>query len=106
MPSTLADCLATSCGLICNPAKNRGLPVDIVPQKVQKTTPAFGRACETSTMANERHATLWVTLLGSLVLFAAGSYGLTSWKSVVKLNPELCLGCKKFKELQIGLRPD
>lgn len=42
VPSTLADCLATSCGLTPNPAKNRSLPVDTVPQKLQKTTPAFG----------------------------------------------------------------
>lgn len=61
-PSTLADCLAASCGPISNPAKNRGLPVDPVPQKVQKATPAFGCACETATVANEMHAMLWATL--------------------------------------------
>lgn len=61
-PSTLADCLATSCGLISNPAKNRGVPVDTVPQKAQKTEPAFRSACKTATVVNETHTKLWAML--------------------------------------------
>lgn len=55
----------------CNPtsisAKNRGLPVDTVPQKLQKT-----KLCETPSMANETHTSLLsmleVALLPSLWL--------------------------------------
>lgn len=36
-PNTLADCLATSCGPVSNPAKNGGLPVHTVSQKAEKT---------------------------------------------------------------------
>jgi len=64
-PSTLADCLATSCGPISNPAKNGALPMDTVPQKARKTTPAFGCACKTATKAKEIDTALWATMLAA-----------------------------------------
>lgn len=59
---TLADCLVTSCNPTSISAKNRGLPVDTVPQKLQKT-----KLCETPSLASETWTTLLATLEAALL---------------------------------------
>lgn len=104
-PSTLAACLPTSCGPISNPAKNRGLPVDTVPQKVQDTSPAVRCACETAAMANTTHTVLQARLRQMSSLCCASS-DLAFWKPAGNLNHGLGLEGKKFKGFQVGLWPD